>query len=473
MTFKCKIGLHSWNGCKCSDCGKECDHVWSKDCEKCSKCGTTRENGHDWTQNCEKCSKCGKTRENEPSFKDNYGNWHKGVIHHAWLNDCEKCSKCGKTREMQHDWSKDCEKCSKCGKIIENRHDWAGCKCNKCGKNRDEQHEWSKDCEKCSKCGKIRENQHIWDGCKCSECGLIRDEQHIGELDCSTCSRCGKEKHHIEEYICLNCKKTFDLDGNAYHTIRNGFSDEPDCYEWLAENLNVSCFRNGDIIDEVRSDEDWERYGNDHKPAWCYYNNDPENGKRYGKLYNWFAVNDPRGLAPKGWHIPCLELTFFGKIEKEIYSIFQGLSILFAGERRVGESFVGLGECASFWTDRPSQIKGMANFNVFYNGKLETWEGHRANGLSVRCIRHTKPDDISGLGTHERKLLNGYIKNYLPFHNSNQEKDEWQRFLEKLEKNGFSVNDLKDKGFLKFSDSQLLEYVNKCKQTGLFIGGFI
>ena len=38
--------------------------------------------------------------------------------------------------------------------------------------------------------------------------------------------------------------------------------------------------------------------------AWCYYNNDPANGKKYGKLYNWYAVNDPRGLAPKGWHIP-------------------------------------------------------------------------------------------------------------------------------------------------------------------------
>jgi uncharacterized protein (TIGR02145 family) len=39
-------------------------------------------------------------------------------------------------------------------------------------------------------------------------------------------------------------------------------------------------------------------------PAWCYYDNDTENGKKYGKLYNWYAVNDPRGLAPEGYHIP-------------------------------------------------------------------------------------------------------------------------------------------------------------------------
>ncbi|MFM7684026.1 MAG: FISUMP domain-containing protein [Bacteroidota bacterium] len=38
-------------------------------------------------------------------------------------------------------------------------------------------------------------------------------------------------------------------------------------------------------------------------PAWCYYNYDPKNGTKYGKLYNWFAVNNSRGLAPKGWHI--------------------------------------------------------------------------------------------------------------------------------------------------------------------------
>jgi uncharacterized protein (TIGR02145 family) len=73
---------------------------------------------------------------------------------------------------------------------------------------------------------------------------------------------------------------------------------------WMAENLNVERFRNGDIIPEVKSANEWERYGREGKPAWCYYDNDPENGKKYGKLYNWHAVNDPRGLAPEGWHIP-------------------------------------------------------------------------------------------------------------------------------------------------------------------------
>jgi|JI6StandDraft_1071083.scaffolds.fasta_scaffold63161_3 uncharacterized protein (TIGR02145 family) len=73
---------------------------------------------------------------------------------------------------------------------------------------------------------------------------------------------------------------------------------------WSTKNLDVSNFRNGDIIPEAKTDEEWAKFGQEHQPAWCYYDNDPENGKMYGKLYNWYAVNDARGLAPQGWHIP-------------------------------------------------------------------------------------------------------------------------------------------------------------------------
>jgi uncharacterized protein (TIGR02145 family) len=72
---------------------------------------------------------------------------------------------------------------------------------------------------------------------------------------------------------------------------------------WMSENLNVSTFRNGDPIPEAKSNEEWKRAGENKQPAWCYYENDPKNGVKYGKLYNWYAVNDSRGLAPTGWHI--------------------------------------------------------------------------------------------------------------------------------------------------------------------------
>jgi uncharacterized protein (TIGR02145 family) len=72
---------------------------------------------------------------------------------------------------------------------------------------------------------------------------------------------------------------------------------------WMNQNLNVDRFQNGDLIPEVKNDMEWKKAGEQGRPAWCYYKNDPNNGVKYGKLYNWFAVNDKRGLAPKGWHI--------------------------------------------------------------------------------------------------------------------------------------------------------------------------
>ncbi len=73
--------------------------------------------------------------------------------------------------------------------------------------------------------------------------------------------------------------------------------------EWMTRNLDVDRFQNGDLIPNIESNEEWKKAGENAQPAWCYYDNDPENGKKYRKLYNWFAVNDPRGLAPEGSHI--------------------------------------------------------------------------------------------------------------------------------------------------------------------------
>jgi uncharacterized protein (TIGR02145 family) len=73
---------------------------------------------------------------------------------------------------------------------------------------------------------------------------------------------------------------------------------------WMSKNLDVSTFRNGEAIPEAKSKEEWAKAGVNRQPAWCYYDNDSKNGKVYGKLYNWYAVNDSRGLGPKGYHIP-------------------------------------------------------------------------------------------------------------------------------------------------------------------------
>ena len=85
-----------------------------------------------------------------------------------------------------------------------------------------------------------------------------------------------------------------DIDGNTYQTVTI-------CSQvWTKTNLNVSRYRNGDIIPQVTDPTAWK---NMTTGAWCYYNNATSNGGTYGKLYNWYAVRDSRGLAPIGWHI--------------------------------------------------------------------------------------------------------------------------------------------------------------------------
>ena len=70
---------------------------------------------------------------------------------------------------------------------------------------------------------------------------------------------------------------------------------------WMLKNLNVDHYRNGDSIPEVTYQDEW---GKLQVGAWCYFWYEPNYCDLYGKLYNWYAVNDPRGLAPSGWHVP-------------------------------------------------------------------------------------------------------------------------------------------------------------------------
>lgn len=111
-----------------------------------------------------------------------------------------------------------------------------------------------------------------------------------------------------------NPKSDSDFQGgaSASTTVKNESSDFIQKIEevkignqvWMASNLNVDRFKNGDIIPQVKSDAQWVIACDDKKPAWCYYENESENGPIYGKLYNLYAVHDPRGLAPEGWRIP-------------------------------------------------------------------------------------------------------------------------------------------------------------------------
>jgi uncharacterized protein (TIGR02145 family) len=85
-----------------------------------------------------------------------------------------------------------------------------------------------------------------------------------------------------------------DIDGNVYQTVQIGNQI------WMAENLQVTHYRNGDAIPKGITNVAW--YGD--TGAYCYYGNNASNWFDYGLLYNWYAINDSRCIAPAGWHVP-------------------------------------------------------------------------------------------------------------------------------------------------------------------------
>ena len=89
-----------------------------------------------------------------------------------------------------------------------------------------------------------------------------------------------------------------DIDGNVYSTVVIGTQT------WMAENLKVTKYRNGDNITHITTNSDWP---NDTDGAYGDYNNNPTNSDTYGRLYNWYAVDNSSGLCPEGWHVPTSE----------------------------------------------------------------------------------------------------------------------------------------------------------------------
>lgn len=176
---------------------------------------------------------------------------------------------------------------------------------------------------------------------------------------------------------------------------------------WMTQNLNVDTFRNGDTIPEAKTDEEWKKAGHYKQAAWCYYKNDPANGIKYGKLYNWYAVIDPRGLAPKGWHVPSdgewTELTDYlgGKSAAGLQmkskrgwavdgngtneSSFSGLP---GGLRYDSGSFKYVASIGNWWS---SSKRGAVNAwyrNLDYSvGFLSRRLSNKRSGFSIRCLR--------------------------------------------------------------------------------------
>ena len=174
---------------------------------------------------------------------------------------------------------------------------------------------------------------------------------------------------------------------------------------WMVENLNVDRFRNGDLIPEARTNEAWQKAGDNKQPAWCYYDKNPKNGTKYGKLYNWYAVNDPRGLAPAGYHIPTnaewTVLTDYlggshiagnkmkstsGWVENGNGTNSSGFSGHPGGAR--GNTFGYIGKLG-YWWSATEDVSGYAFYRnlYYYNDRVKRYVDNKGLGFSVRCLR--------------------------------------------------------------------------------------
>lgn len=166
---------------------------------------------------------------------------------------------------------------------------------------------------------------------------------------------------------------------------------------WMTKNLDVDCYLNGDPIPQVQNQDEWE---NTKSGAWCYINNDPRNGNRYGKLYNWFAIYDERGLSPKGYKIPKEDdwIILFQNL-KEIKEINlkvltdynpngineKLLNFMPGGYRH--KSFIGPGGNTTFFGSKTEVDDNNGLLLLSFAGSFRLESAPKFTGSYVRCLK--------------------------------------------------------------------------------------
>ncbi len=203
-----------------------------------------------------------------------------------------------------------------------------------------------------------------------------------------------------------------DLDGNIYTTVMIG----DQC--WMAENLKVTRYRDGSEIANITESSEWTSTS---VGGYCAYFNDSSYVDDYGYLYNWYAANDPRGLAPAGWHIPTdeelkelemvlgmsaasadstairgegtgsamsggLDLWAAGELRDHESFGESGFDVLPAGQRLSSGMFRSEGQFAYIWlSDDEDDMGWRRYFNYSFTGVGRGRENKRT-GYSIRCI---------------------------------------------------------------------------------------
>lgn len=178
---------------------------------------------------------------------------------------------------------------------------------------------------------------------------------------------------------------------------------------WMNKNLSTACFKNGSPILHAKTADEWNFATKNKIPAWCNYQNLMSNGKIVGKLYNWYAVTDSRGLAPQGYHIPSdkewsILFYFLGGDSNAGNAIksktgwsndgngsnIYSFNALPGGYRvNTNGAFVYLFYNANFWsTTSFDKYHAFGWGLVDYNGNLNRFHDSKSFGFSVRCIKN-------------------------------------------------------------------------------------
>ncbi|PKP35156.1 MAG: hypothetical protein CVU00_03645 [Bacteroidetes bacterium HGW-Bacteroidetes-17] len=190
-------------------------------------------------------------------------------------------------------------------------------------------------------------------------------------------------------------KKDISEDQIVYKSVKIGTQ------EWMAENLNVTKYRNGDPIPYVENNTEWM---NLTTGAYCNYDNSTANADIYGRLYNWYAINDTRNIAPVGWHVATTEewktlvnyigLNHGSNALRETGNIhwygdntsaddYYGFTALPSGMRYIDGTYSGIGLYGEWWTS----TSGCSwSLGIFYNSVQEGYTEYK-NGFAVRCIK--------------------------------------------------------------------------------------
>ena len=193
-----------------------------------------------------------------------------------------------------------------------------------------------------------------------------------------------------------------EYDGYSYSLISIGYQ----C--WFQENLKTSIYRDGSSIPNIQDQGEWNSLSATETGAWCHYNNNPvyDENNNYGKLYNWYAIDDSRELCPSGWHVPS-------------DSEFTELTDLLGGESVAGNSMKDdvqwNGSNSSGWTGLPGGFRYSGGFTS--SGNYGYWWSASESGSSSwnRSLDHyydTVLRSITTIVTAAFLLVASGIKNF-------------------------------------------------------------